>query len=292
MTDTETLLALLRHEYSVTNQQFTHILALRVWGESDVAERIVEVDNVDFANGMAIVDHLVQNRTPVILTPDTFLPGTGRQSALQREQAIEAQISAFLDAANCAEETANGFLETARGPRAAYAGWLATHLEDPLEPLSETANPYEETLGLVAHLISLMEQSSIHAYIHRHHGSTADADAAWMTSGKAMMHLTAIVHHFAVQGSLPRPGLCPQPIIGIDPASAIDADRQMASTCAREAKAAAEACSQEKLVKLCGKIAIYCEGLAQWRPGQEHPATGNIPAVFTSFEATLARMAT
>lgn len=290
MTDTETLLALLRHEYSVTNQQFTHILALRVWGESDVAERIVEVDNVDFANGMAIVDHLVKNRIPISLAPDTFTPGTDRLSTLWREQDAERQIAAFLAEQTGVDDTANGFLDAARSPRAAYADWLDAELKD--QPVSRTKPLplFEETLPLVAHLITLMEQTSIHAYIHWHHGTTAGADAAWMTSGKAMMHLTAIVHHFAVQGSLPRPGLCPQPVIGTDPASAAEADRRMASNCAREAAAAAEACSHEKLAKLCRKIADYCDSLAQWQSGQEHPATGNIPAAFKSFEATLARM--
>jgi len=290
MTDTETLLALLRLEYSITNQQFSHILALRVWGGSDVAERIVEVDNVDFANGLAIVDHLVQNRIPISLPPDTYAPGPDEPGVLWREQAAERQIAAFLAARTCADEAANGFLDAARRPRAAYAVWLDARLQD--QPVSRTAPLplFEETLPLVAHLITLMEQASIHAYVHRHHGTMADADAAWMTSGKAMMHLTAIVHHFAVQGSLPRPGLCPQPMIGNDPNSANVADTTMAALCAHEAEKAATSCSHEKLAALCSKIAVYCEELAQWKPGQDHPATGNIPAVFTSFEATLARM--
>jgi hypothetical protein len=45
------LLNLLRCELDATNQQFTHILALRVWGKQEAAQRITEIDNLDFANG-------------------------------------------------------------------------------------------------------------------------------------------------------------------------------------------------------------------------------------------------
>lgn len=290
MTDTETLLELLRNEYSVTNQQFTHILALRVWGDSDVAERIVEVDNIDFANGMAVVDHLVKTGTPIVLKPDTFAPGAERAGVLRAERETEGRFRAFLESATGSDKTTQSLLEAARAPRTAYADWLETRLASETGVLAPAPSVYPETLSLVAHLLTLMEQASIHAYVHRHHGTEADADAAWMTSGKAMMHLTAIVHHFAAQGALPRPGICPDPIIGNDPDAANAADVQMAARCAREAEKAAATCSHEKLAKLCGKIAIYCEALAQWKPGQDHPATGNVPSVFTSFEGTLSRM--
>lgn len=290
MSDTDTLLALLRHEYSVTNQQFTHVLASRVWGDFDIAERIVEIDNVDFANGMAIAGHLVSNRMPVRLAPDCFAPGVGQRGVLEAEQQREARITAFLDTARCADETAAGFLQVAREPRAAYAVWLNDRLGAVPRDQPEPSVLHEDIDTLAAHLITLLEQASVHAYVHRYHGSRIDADAAWMTSGKAMMHLTSIVHHAAVTGALPRPGLCPEPLIGNSPMEAVEADNRMASACAQAARIAA-ACTHQKLAGLCETIATYCDDLAVWKPGRTHPAEGNIPSIFTSFEASLDRMA-
>lgn len=287
--DTETLLALLRFEFSVTNQQFTHILALRVWGEYDIAERIVEIDNVDFANGMAIVGYLVSNKIPIRLAPDCFTPGIGQVGVLVAEQEREARITAFLDSARCTNDTATGFLQTARNPRAAYADWLKDRLGAASRDQPEPSFLPDGIDTLAAHLITLLEQASVHAYVHRYHGERINADAAWMTSGKAMMHLTSIVHHAAAIGTLPRPGLCPEPLIGNSPVDAVEADNRMAAACALAARSAV-ACSHQKLAGLCEKIATYCDELAVWKPGQKHPAESNIPAVFTSFEATLDRM--
>ena len=50
---------LLRAELTAVNQQFIHVLALNRRGYAETADRVYEIDKVDFPNAMRIIDHLV-----------------------------------------------------------------------------------------------------------------------------------------------------------------------------------------------------------------------------------------
>ncbi len=285
--ETDSLNDLLRWELTAVNQQFAHVLALREWGDHETADRIMEVDFVDFPNAMRIIDYLVQTGTPIALGSGRFTPGTDYRSILLSEQALERQISAAIAKADCTDARARALISTAEEPRESYAAWLTDRLNGASHRASDATLTGTETASLVAHLIAMIEQAMVHAFMHRHGGDRAGADAAWASSGAAMMHLTELVHLFAAHRTVPIPGEIPAPQIAGELAEAFDLDCQLAASCADEAAMAAGRCEEIGLANLCRKIAERCLELSRWSPEQVHPAASTNPPAFGSFEATL-----
>ena len=286
-TQSDSLNDVLRCEMTAVNQQFVHVLALRQWGDDETAERIMQVDQVDFPNAMRIIDYLVETETPIELVSDRFTPGANYRSILLSEQTIEQRLSAAIERAACTDDRAQALTSAAEGPREAYASWLANRLNGANCDQAVATLAGTDTAGVIAHLITMIEQSMVHAFVHWHRGDKDSADAAWATSGAAMMRMTEFVHLFAAHQTVPVPGVFPALQIASEPSDTIDFDRQLAKRCAEEAAAASGRCEETAIAKLCRKISDYCLELSRWRPKQAHPATGNNPAAFSSFEATL-----
>jgi bacterioferritin (cytochrome b1) len=286
-TQSDSLNDVLRCEMTAVNQQFIHVLALREWGDDETADRIMQVDRVDFPNAMRIIDYLVETKTPIDLVSDRFTPGANYESILLSEQTIERRLSAAIDKADCTDDRARALVSTAEAPRAAYAKWLTDRLNGANRGEAGGTLVGTETAGVVAHLIAMIEQTMVHAFLHWHGGDPDGADAAWASSGAAMMHMTGLVHLFAAHGTVPVPGEFPALQISDGPAEALDLDCRLAARCADEAAMASDRSEEIALADLCRKIADRCLELSRWNPGQAHPAAGNIPAAFSSFEATL-----
>jgi bacterioferritin (cytochrome b1) len=284
---------LLRCELTAVNQQFTHVLALREWGESEVAARIMEVDMVDFPNAMRILDSLVETGQPLDLVPDSFVPGSDVRGILLAEQTMEQRLTAAIDEARVIDQRAQALVATAQEPRQAYAQWLAEWLADRLSEgeADGAAGPRNDadTADLVAHLITMVEQTLVHAFVHRHAGDVEGADAAWAASGGAMMRLTKMVRLFAAQRRVPAPGAFPAMHIAIRPEEAVEADRALAMLVAEEAARLAGQRDSDAVAGLCRRIADYSLEQSRWSPGQEHPASRTNPPAFASFETTLKR---
>jgi bacterioferritin (cytochrome b1) len=283
------LLNVLRCELDATNQQFVHILALRLWGEKEAAKRITEVDDIDFPNAMRIIDYLVTTDTPIELAAGGFAPGTDYRSILISERAMESRLGEAIDDTERLDDRAQRLLEAASAPRAAYARWLDDRIAGAMHGGQKAASEDTATAGLSAHLITLIEQSMIHAFVHWHAGDPVAADAAWATSGAAMMHMTRLVQLFAMLPGTPVPGACPVPRIQNDAADTLDADRELARLCAQQALAAAGRCEHEAIARLCTDITDYYQSLSAWQPQTPHPAADTNPPAFHSFEATLSR---
>ena len=286
-TETDALNDVLRWEMTAVNQQFIHVLALREWGDDEIAERIMEVDLVDFPNAMRIIDYLVETKAPISIGPGDFTPGTDRRSILRSEQTMERQLSAAIEKAICTDDRARALVATAEGPREAYAVWLTDRLNGAARRESVATLAGNETASLVAHLITSIEQTMVHAFMHWHGDDRDAADAAWASSGAAMMYLTELVHLFATHRTVPMPGEIPAPHIAGEPAEALDLDCQLAASCAGEAALASDRIEEIALAYLCRKISDRCLELSRWRPNQAHPATRSNPPAFSSFEATL-----
>ena len=284
---TEALNLLLRCQLTAVNQQFTHVLALRAWGEAEIAERIMEVDMIDFPNAMGILDHLVATGTPLALAPDPFAPGQNATDVLRAEQAVERRLGAALAGARVRDRRARQLVATAQEPRQAYAEWLAERLSHSAAGPSEPAGP--DGSDLAAHLIAMIEQTLVHAFVHRHAGDGESADAAWAASGGAMMQLTELVHLFAARRRVPVPGRFPALRIAAQPMAALEADGGLAALVAEAAAGAAGRDDQGGLADLCRRIANYSVEQSRWRPGQAHPAGRTNPPAFASFAATLER---
>ena len=284
---TASLQNVLRQELDAVNQQFVHILALKAWGDDDAATRITQIDNIDFPNAMRIIDYLVAGGTRIDLEPSAFTPGQSRAGILVAEREIERRFSRVLEDVHVDGEREALLVDAARGPRQAYLEWLDNNLDETPGIDNEPPRDTIETGATVAHLVSLMEQSMVHAFVHWHHGDRDAADAAWMTSGASMMHLTRLVRAFAGLSGVPFPGECPPLDIGRDPRDALASDRRLASACERESRAASPRCREKSIAGLCGAIANSCAALAAWDLSKPHPAASTNPPCFHSFEATL-----
>ncbi|MDX1576571.1 MAG: hypothetical protein R3285_10280, partial [Kiloniellales bacterium] len=230
---------LLRCELTAVNQQFTHVLALREWGEAEIAARIMEVDCVDFPNAMRILAFLLKTGAPLDLAPDSYVPGRTVTGILFAEQAMERRLAAVLADVRVTSPAARAHVATAQAPRRAYAEWLAERLSERNADDGDRARPDPAAADLVAHLIAMIEQSLAHAFVHRHAGDTAGADAAWAASGSAMMQLTALVRLFAARQDVPAPGAFPALRIARRPELAVEADASLSALVARRAAEAA-----------------------------------------------------
>ena len=277
----------LRCELTAVNQQFVHVLALRDWGYAETAERIMEVDYVDFPNAMRIIDYLVQAGFPVLLACECPAPGTTYKGILLSENALEQRLFAVIEEAVCTDDHPRALVSAARAPREAYAAWLTNKLGEPGVDETSGDDMFPESFGVFAHLIATIEQAMVHAFVHWHEGEARVADAAWATSGAAMMQATEFVHLFAARGTLPVPREMPALRIASKSAVGLEFDRQLADSCAREAAEAADACSDIAIANLCRKVARYSSQLSDWKTAEAHPAADDNPAVFSSFEGTL-----
>ena len=227
-TQAESLNDVLRWEMTAVDQQFIHVLALRQWGDDETAERIMRIDRVNFPNAMRIIDYLVETKTPIAIGSASCTPGTSYKDILLSEQTIERQLSAAIEKAACPDDRAQALISAVAEPREAYAAWLTDRLSGANHGESGATFAGTGTAGVVAHLIALIEQTMVHAFVHWHGDDPDSADAAWASSGAAMMDMTEMVHLFAAFRTVPVPGEFPALHISDAAAEALDFDRQLA----------------------------------------------------------------
>ena len=139
---------------------------------------------------------------------------------------------------------------------------------------------------LVAHLVTLIEQTMIHASVEWHDGRAAAADNAWLGSGAAMMHLTRLVKLFARQPAVPTASACPAAELRHRPGETLAADRDLAERCARLAQRAASEEENTAIATCCRAVATACQAFVDWDDTQPHPDIASTPPVFHSYAAT------
>jgi bacterioferritin (cytochrome b1) len=274
---------LLRAELTAVNQQFIHVLALNRLGHAAIADRIYEVDVVDFPNAMRIIDHLMASGRDVHLPLELPQPGFPMTGLLQAELQIEARMGDLLAAAEAADNGVQRLFDSAAAPRPAYQAWLTGMLaESPDLPVSRgdpTIDP------LFACLIAVLEHRMLRAFAAWHAGDEAEADRAWASSGVAMVQATDLVNALTDRGAVPlasgtRPKHLPARLGDI----AVESDLMAAyAGAAQDAAQTAE----PPLRDICRKIADYTRALESWQLGTPHPATAACTPVFRSFSATL-----
>lgn len=280
---------LLRCELTAVHQQFTHVLALNEWGLTETADRIMDVDYVDFPNAMRIIDYLVRTGKPLSIDAERPSFGYDHRSILIAEQNLERRLTGILDIATANNDQEQEFISVARAPREAYARWLTHRIDQLASGTTSNQNPHSEIADLYAHLLVAIEQTLCHAFVHWHHGERSIADAAWAVSGAAMVQGTDLVRLFAAQDSMLSVGSMPPLLIATDPGKALENDRTLAALCAQQATKTAETCGEPEIASLCRKIADQCRKISEWQVGEPHPAVSHNPPAFASFEATLRR---
>lgn len=298
----------LRMELTAVHQQFTHILTLQSWEEEEIAERIISVDNVDFPNSLRIVNHMVEMGAIPKLSDDerSFVahlphPGTSRKNIISAELALERRLSnaiklAQKGLADSDNRTAKTLISDALAPRKPYATWLEQQLasdNDAVEPpVQPFGNATAELNAFFGQLIVVIEQALVHAFVHWHASEKSLANAAWATSGAAMMQATAITNLFAAHRSAPNPtdaaasDVLEAPRIGTTAEEALAFGRTLAHQCQLAAEHASKSLDGTEAGPMFGEFVTYYRNLGDWLPQQDHPATNN-PAAFHSFERTL-----
>lgn len=286
--DFDALNRILRAQLTAVNQQFVHILALREWGLTESAKKILQIDQVDFPVAMKIIDFLVAAGASPSLASESFTPGASEAEILAAEQNIEKRLRSVLADARLSDPRAARFVSAALAPRREYADWLTARLDAVERPARPAPAAVPDVATLFAHLLVLIEQSMVHAFVHWHKGDRADADAAWAASGAAMMQATEIVRRLASLGTVPVPRSAPSLKLSSDPDRARAYDRDLATAFARCAAKTTER-RVDGVGDVCGRIADYAARLSAWDSGRAHPADAINPPAFRSFESTLTK---
>ena len=273
---------LLRAELTAVKQQFIHVLALNRCGYAAQADRVYEVDVVDFPNAMQIIDHLIASGRAPRLPLEMPQPGYPMTGLLQAELRIEARLRDLLAAANPGDTAAQRLIERAVAPRPAYQAWLSGMLANNPDVPVARGNPAVDPL--FACLIAVLEHLMIRAFAEWHSGNEAEADRAWACSGVAMVQATDLVNALTDLGAAPlASGNLPTDLPAWVGDIAVEGD--LIAAYARAAQAAAQQ-AEPPLQEICRKIADYTRSLEAWRPDAPHPAMAACAPSFRSFAAT------
>lgn len=301
----------LRALMTAVHQQFIHILLLKAWNEPEMATAITTVDKLDFPVVMQLTHRIVALGGVPALCPETHayplhLPVVGESvpAILASDAIIERRLFEALAAASVALSAGDDrqslvLIGSALKPRARHLAWLRSMARpgaDTVEPA-----PARAIDVLFAQLIAFIEQTLVHAFALWVAGAHAWADAAWASSGAAMVQADRMVRVLAGGGAVPRPALAPADLIeapqpAADPGAMLARDRVLAGRCRDLANLAAQVASnggagdravdEMALAALLSEMSEYYGLLSEWRGDGPHPAVER-PAAFRSFRLML-----
>ena len=276
---------LLRIELTIVHQQFFHALALRQWHETVIADRLMEVDVEDFKNAIQIIDQLVTEGCSIHLESHRFTPGSDIVAILSAEHQLEVSFSEFLGGVSVSTPEARSRVKRATAPRRAYQTWLKNELAK-TSGVGVIDDTDEAVAEMMAHLIALIEQAMVHAFVLWHQDDRPGADLAWKISGAAMLYATEIVRCGALENGVPVPASIPAVEPDMTGKAAFDRDIELLNRCIIAAKAASVEQSGKAMSPLCSKIAEDCERILTSVRGQDFPAELGKSQAFSSFAAT------
>lgn len=282
------LTRLLRAELTAVHQQFFHMLALRQWQNRELLDRVTDVDAEDFKNAMQIIDLLVEHGIPIVLESHQFSPGSDLVSIVHAELRMERHLAGIIGSMRLTDARALARVHRAAAPRRRYREWLEAHGVESEAGIGSVVTGRE--MGeFIAHLIALVEQAMLHAFLFQHLGRGAEADNAWRLSGAAMLYGTALVRRGAAAHIIPSPARIPAVRMAATPNDAFEADMSLVRRCAHLGRGAAEADVCEPLRRVCSRIVDDCDLIAGMRMTDDFPAVFGRSPVFESFAATCER---
>jgi len=283
-------------QLTAVQQHFIHVLMLRAWGEEAAAERIASIDAVDLPNAMRIVDYVVSTgHVPTLASDHRTLaenmpePGDGLNAVWAAETKLEFRMGDVLAAVEreLTPYRRNVPIELVTIPRegrVAYRDWLERPLDHPCDEVRRSGLTDPEKLGLdslFANLMVMINQTLVHAFVHRHREEFDVADSVWEMSGAAMMHATSIVNCLAPRHVAPDPARAVMqdhvalPGVAAAPPDALGNDLLLAERCRAAARQAAVVQHEEDLAGACGRIEAYYGELTAWWPGRTLPRLDN-----------------
>ena len=267
--------AVLAWQLAAVEQHFIHLLTLKAWGDEERARAIAAVDEIDLPNALRLLDLMVAGGALPTLGPCRIAPGASHAALFAAERRIEAKLHGALCAARCAD--ARPLIERSLAPRQAYGHWLAAQGAGPRPQLPQPfASSAKARLDrLFAHLLTGIEQSLVHAFVHWHGGARHLAEVAWDASAAAMMQAAEITTNLARRHQAPAPAeakLAPPALAGISDA-AVALDRALAARTCHAAEAAGEALADADpaLASVCQTSAVTFRALGVWRLDQDPP---------------------
>ena len=285
--DSVALRHVLRTQLTAVNQQFVHVLALRVWGEDEFAAAVQKIDNIDFPVSMKIMNHLVEKEVPHELEFAGFSPGDDVAAVVAAEREVEARMADALSVELDRDDPTAAWITAARKPRPDYASWLEAK-GAAVRRNEDGALGFEPADRVFSALVAWLEQAMAHAFIHRHRGTPLDADIAWATSGVAMTKSSVLVRAMAQLGCTPKARAGTGIRIQERPEAAREQDRHLAEVCARVAGEAAEGLTG-KLSRFSRDIKAFAIRVANHDGSGQHPSQAVTSPAFSSFEATIGR---
>lgn len=278
---TASLTRLARAQLTAVNQQFSHMLILHQWGRHSVAEAIKRADDADFASSMAVLEHLVERGRDFEISGEPVAIGRDEAHIIEIEMASEARLSGAIEDARGHGEETRRFVEAAEAPRAAYLNWLRAHRPDAPRAQVAPDDVSNSLNALHCRAIGLLEQALVHAYVHRAQGDLEAANAAWSTSGAAMMVATRVTAFLGGRGQVPESREIPPIDMSLDPATAPERDQAAIAALAGPARSLTDD-------GLSG-FQAFIDAMVAWVPGMRPPVTDLVPQSFHDFEAALAR---
>jgi len=275
------LRSLLTALLSAVSQQFFHILLLRRAGETELTPRIVEVDDEDFKNTMAIVDLLAERGASILIAPHGISPGFDVRDILCAELAMERHLQVILDQIHVESNAAITLVNRATNMRADYRAWLESEL-DARPSIRRQAAPENDAAPLLAQLLQLMEQAMVHAFQYWHAGKHNDADTAWQTSGAAMIYLTALAPYAGSHFEDSHKTVI-RHTREINVADGFARDLALSEDCELMATKVANEARDQNLATLCRRISADCQHLSTTTRGSSINAKFGYSDTFSSF---------
>ncbi len=297
----------LRLQLAAVKQHFTHVLILEARGDKANAASINDIDSIDLPNAMQVVEHLVAQaqpfelcRTKAELLQSMPMPGFSDADIIASERRLEGALGQAIErclqsARASSDETVRGLMTKSLEPRPAYAGRL-TDWENEIGQGNAVPSRLTDAQSqwidrLFATMMVVIDQTMVHAFVHRHSGETEKAGMAWEVSGAAMMQATALTKGLAARGlaanpavAVKRDGAVPHPRMAFTSVEAEIADRELAAHCVKLCSDGVEALGPTEFQPLVTNAKTYFAAVCNRKEGERLPT---IPNPCRDFERTL-----
>ncbi|MEM7225526.1 MAG: hypothetical protein AAF495_21290 [Pseudomonadota bacterium] len=272
--------AVLAWQLAAVEQHFIHVLTLKAWGDEESIRAIAAVDEVDLPNALRILDLMVSNGHLPDLGACRISPGASHGEIFAAERRIEAELSAALRAARSADPSS--LIDPSLAPRDSYGSWLLAQSTKRRgscglpQTLTETGKSSLDRL--FSHLLIVIEQSLIHAFVLWHDRARRQAEIAWDTSAAAMKQAADITSLLARRFLAPAPTA--SGVLTPSLAKTLEASREVDRALAEATCVAAERAEQAlsdpdpELAAVCRASAATFRALSAWRPDRDPPALG------------------
>lgn len=208
--------ALARHHWSWISESFIHVLTLQEWGENTLSGRITDQYSSEIPRAFRLIELMLESKIRITLRDEeaqdrTQWPEPARSvsGVYERELALVKSFESRLQGMSerFAEE---GFNQAARlaseavASRKTYSDWLVeqettiTEASERICRIPEDADAAWKMFGrALAHLLSAIDETTIHMLVLRHENQLHEAEKSWQASYHYMLIASDIIRFLA-----------------------------------------------------------------------------------------------